>query len=101
MIATNTIATDTNDPEEIDKEENGHRSPIRRIACTIDVSYGIRFLGQSTPDFILYEIYASEDCCIYSGIDEMDFIDYLFSNTGEFQIHLLSEEFSYIGYVSL
>ena len=96
MVAT-TTATNTNDPEEIGTEEFGRRSPTRRIVCSIDASYGIQFLGQSTPDFILYEIYTSE----YSCIEEMDFIDYLFSNSGEFQIHLLSEECRYIGYVSL
>ena len=100
MVAT-TTATNTNDPEEIGTEEFGRRSPTRRIVCSIDASYGIQFLGQSTPDFILYEIYTSEDYCIYSCIEEMDFIDYMFSNSGEFQIHLLSEECRYIGYVSL
>lgn len=52
MVKTNLSAH----PEEGDE---GQRIPGRRIACSLDRENGVRFFGQETPDFILYEIYDS------------------------------------------
>ena len=94
MVKTNLSAH----PEEGDE---GHRIPGRHIACSLDRENGVRFLGQETPDFILYEIYDSNNTCVGAYGDEPEFIDALFSLTGEYRITLSTAEVSYIGYVIL
>lgn len=85
-------------PEEGDE---GHRIPGRHIACSLDRENGVRFFGHETPDFILYEIYDSNNICVGAYGDEPEFIDALFSLTGEYRITLSTAEVSYIGYVIL
>ena len=94
MVKTNLSAH----PEEGDE---GQRIPGRRIACSLDRENGICFTGQETPDFILYEIYDSNNTCVGAYGDEPEFIDALFSLTGEYRISLSTAEVSYIGYVLL
>ena len=94
MVKTNLSAH----PEEGDE---GHRIPGRYIACSLDRENGVRFFGQETPNFILYEIYDSNNTCVGAYGDEPEFIDALFSLTGEYRISLSTAEVSYIGYVIL
>ena len=94
MVKTNLSAH----PEEGDE---GHRIPGRHIACSLDRENGVRFFGQETPDFILYEIYDSNNICTGIYGDESEFIDALFSLTGEYLISLSTAEASYTGYVTL
>ena len=81
--------------------EEGNRKPSRPLACTIDPDSGISFIGQETPDFIMYEIYDSGNICVGAYGDEAAFIDALFSLTGEYRISLSTEEVSYTGYIIL
>lgn len=81
--------------------EEGNRKPSRPLACTIDPDSGISFIGQETPDFILYEIYDSGNACVGAYGDERAFIDALFSLTGEYRISLSTVYVTYSGYVVL
>lgn len=81
--------------------EEGNRKPLRPLACTIDPDSGISFIGQETPDFIMYEIYDSGNICVGAYGDEAAFIDALFSLTGEYRISLSSVYVTYSGYVVL
>ena len=94
MVKTNLSAH----PEEGDE---GQRIPGRRIACSLDRENGVRFLGHETPDFILYEIYDSNNTCVGAYGDEPEFIDALFSLTGEYRISLSTADVSYTGYIML
>ena len=94
MVKTNLSAH----PEEGDE---GRRIPGHHIACSLDRENGVRFFGQETPDFILYEIYDNNNICVGAYGDEPEFIDSLFSLTGEYRISLSTAEISYIGYVIL
>lgn len=85
-------------PEEGDE---GNRKPSRPIPCSIDPDFGICFSGQEKPDFILYEIYDCDNVCMGTYGDEPEFIEALFSLTGEYRISLNTVEVSYIGYVIL
>ncbi len=89
------------DPEHIEEEEPEYRKPTRPLACTIDPDYGISFIGQETPDFIMYEIYDSGNACVGVYGDERAFIDALFSLTGEYRISLSTVYVTYSGYVVL
>ncbi len=81
--------------------EEGNRKPSRPLACTIDPDSGISFIGQETPDFIMYEIYDSGNICVGAYGDEAAFIDALFSLTGEYRISLSTVYVTYSGYVVL
>lgn len=89
------------DPYHREENDRGNRAPSRPITCTIDSASGIEFIGQETPDFILYEIYDSNNVCTGAYGDEAEFINVLFSLTGEYFISLSTAEASYIGYVTL
>ena len=81
--------------------ETGERRPGKKLECTIDSQNGVRFLSGETPDFILYEIYDCDNVCVGAYGDEPEFIDALFSLTGEYRISLDTAEVSYIGYIIL
>lgn len=81
--------------------DHGERRPGKRLECTIDAENGVRFISGETPDFILYEIYDSNNVCTGAYGDEAEFINVLFSLTGEYLISLSTAEASYIGYVTL
>ena len=85
------------------KENNrGNRKPGLPLACTFDSERGIEFVGQETPDFTLYEIYVTDTECIYASGDEFEFIESLFSLTGQYQICLTTADgVTYAGYVQL
>lgn len=91
----------TGDPEHIEKEEPNHRMPSRLIDCSLDMTSGVQFIGVETPDFVLYEIYDSNNACVGVYGDESEFLTALFSLTGEYRINLSTAEVSYIGYVIL
>lgn len=90
-----------NDPYHREENNRGNRAPSHPLSCTIDPDSGISFIGQETPDFILYEIYDSGNMCVGAYGDERAFIDALFSLTGEYRISLSTEEVSYTGYIVL
>lgn len=96
---SNLSGSGNGDPVHVEKEESKHRLPDRPIPCTIDIDYGIQFTGQETPDFILYEIYDSNNTCIGAYGDEADFINALLPMSGEFRITLTSTDAVYTGYV--
>ena len=102
MITVTKVPVNTGgDPEHTEEETPGQRKPGIGIACSIDPISGIEFLGHETPDFIMYEIYDSNNTCVGAYGDEPEFIDVLFSLTGEYRISLSTAEVSYIGYVML
>ncbi len=98
-VTVNTVYS--GDPEHIEEENPEHRKPSHPLACTIDPDCGISFIGQETPDFILYEIYDSGNACVGAYGDERAFIDALFSLTGEYRISLSTVYVTYSGYVVL
>ena len=102
MITVTKVPVNTGgDPEHIEEETPEHRKPGIGIACSIDPISGIEFLGHETPDFIMYEIYDINNVCMGTYGDEPEFIEALFSLTGEYRITLSTAEVSYIGYVIL
>ena len=102
MITVTKVPVNTGgDPEHMEEETPGQRKPGIGIACSIDPISGIEFLGHETPDFIMYEIYDSNNTCVGAYGDEPEFIDALFSLTGEYRISLSTAEVSYTGYILL
>ena len=84
------------------KEEpkHGRRTPGIQIMCTISTYDGVEFLNQETPEFLLYEIYSDSQNCVYAGCDEMEFVNFLMTLSGEFQLCFTTDANSYTGFIS-
>ena len=86
------------------KEENGgvrHRLPGKHIECLIDRNAGVQFCNGATPQFMSYEVYDMDEIPVATFLTESEFITYIFSHEGEYQIRLVAADCAYIGYVSL
>lgn len=73
-----------------------HRIPSRPILCFISVEDGVSFDDGSNPDIISYEIKDNNNPVAVTG-DETDFIQTLFSLTGEYVILFRTDEYVYYG----
>lgn len=81
-------------------DNEGNRAPSRPIFCTISAE-GIQ-MDVDAEDIQLYEIWdADGELCIASYTEESDFINALFSLEGEYQIQFTTEDYTYIGYVTI
>ena len=91
---------DENGKHEWDIDPEGHRLPSRPIECTISQDSGVTIYD--CPDEIVsYEIWdADGNTCLSLCTDESDFLNDLFSLTGDFQIRLKTSDYTYIGYLS-
>ena len=101
VVQTTTNVDPESDPYHREENDRGNRAPSRPISCKLDYASGIEFLVHETPDFILYEIYDSNNTCVGAYGDEPEFIDALFSLTGEYRISHSTAEVSYTGYIIL
>lgn len=78
----------------------GSRIPAGIVVCIISTE-GIQ-MDFEPNDILSYEIWNSDgEICVASYTEEADFINALFSMEGEYQIHFSTEEYSYIGYVTI
>lgn len=82
------------------REKEGRRIPPKPIYCTISPE-GIYVTGLS-DDITTYEVWnETSDICLASFNCEQDFIDFLFSQLGEFQITFVTENYCISGYISI
>lgn len=85
------------EPKPDDDKKNHHRMPTRPILCSISVENGVSFDDGSNPDIISYEIKDADNNPIAVTGDEADFIQTLFSLTGEYVIQFRTDECVYYG----
>lgn len=78
-----------------------HRIPSRPILCLISVEDGVTFDDGSNPDIISYEIKDADNNPVAVTGDEADFIQTLFSLTGEYVIQLRTDECVYYGSICI
>ena len=86
---------------EWDIDPEGHRLPSRPIECTISQDSGVT-IYDCQDEIVSYEIWDAEgNACLSLCSDESDFLNYLFTLTGDFQIRFNSSNYTYIGYLSV
>lgn len=85
------------EPEYNENPNNHHRMPTRPILCSISVEDGVSFDDGSDPDIISYEIKDADNNPVAVTGDESDFIQTLFSLTGEYVIQFRTDECVYYG----
>lgn len=78
----------------------GRRILPKPIYCTIS-SEGIYVAGLS-DDIINYEIWnETSEICLASFNEENDFLNFLFNQSGEFQIIFITENYCISGYITI
>ncbi|MDE5806712.1 MAG: hypothetical protein K2H76_01230 [Muribaculaceae bacterium] len=86
--------------------ENPEEDPIPRhtpsapVLCTISSDRGIEFLNGITPDILYYEL-ADEDGMLMTFSEESEFVQTLFSSSGEVKIVIATPQWDYVGYIEL
>lgn len=79
---------------------DGNRIPPRPIICTISETDGIQ-IDLCNDDIYAYEVWnETAETCFASYNDETDFVQYIFSIPGTYQIKLITEEYVYTGCIS-
>lgn len=79
-------------------DEEGRRIPPKPICCTISTE-GISVAGLS-EDIITYEVWdETSEICLASFNEEQEFLDFLFNQSGEFQILFITENYCISGNV--
>lgn len=81
-------------------DPHGKRTNRCPLTGTISPS-GIYIPGVDNNDIISFEIYTSNGICMGIYGDEMDFIETLFSLSGEYEICIVTENITFVGYLSI
>lgn len=95
------IKTYNNEPT-LSKGPNkgGHRTPPMPIPCTVSEAEGIT-AAIDEADIIAYEIWDAEGAaCVASYVEGADAATHLLSTPGEYQLRIVTSEYSYIGYIT-
>ncbi|MDE6756908.1 MAG: hypothetical protein K2J66_07160, partial [Muribaculaceae bacterium] len=79
-------------------EPEGRRIPPKPIYCTISTE-GINVAGLS-EDIMTYELWnETSEICLASFNGENEFLDFLFNQSGEFQIIFITDNYCISGYI--
>ncbi len=91
------------DSGERNEKDSRHyrRLPSRSIECTISTTDGVIIPGVDTSDILSYEIYDVEGICIGIFSDADDFVSYLFSQNGSFEVRFTTDEYIFLGYIDI
>ena len=78
----------------------GRRTPPMPIPCTVSEAEGIT-AAIDEADIIAYEIWDAEGSgCVASYGEGTDAAAHLLSTPGEYQLRIVTSEYSYIGYIT-
>lgn len=81
-------------------DPEGRRIPPKPIYCTI--SRDGLYVAGLTEDIITYEIWnETSEIFLASFNEEQEFLDFLFNQSGEFQITFVTENYCISGYISI
>lgn len=79
---------------------NKHRTPTRRILCTINKD-GVYIPSVTTDEILSYDIYNTKGGCIASFATEADFISFIYNYKGTIEIRLYTETSVYHGFLTI
>lgn len=78
-----------------------YRLPQYEVPCSINPLTGVHLKGEGQIDILHYEIWDSNGTCILSLDNEEDFLDIFFKLSGEYEIRLITEDYTYIGIIRI
>lgn len=81
-------------------KDKGRRTPARPIACTISEDEGIttNVVIEDIETYELWDIEGEECIAVYAN--DIDAASHLLSTPGEYQLRIITNEYSYIGYIT-
>lgn len=85
-------------PNEDSDPGKGNRTRPMPIMCQISES-GIDFGFEFEFDIMTYEIYDLNGDCVAIFGDEISFVEYLFTLSGEYQLRFTTPNYELVGYV--
>ncbi len=97
-----TVPLDPVDDIDPDKGHNNHgnRMPAKRTIICVITAEGIQ--SAIDPASILaYELWDEDEVCLVSTPDEASFLDVFYSLKGDVTLRIVTEEYIYVGYLSL
>lgn len=78
----------------------GRRTPSIPIFCTVSEVEGIT-VDIDEADILAYEIWDAEgSACVASYVEGSDAATHLLATPGEYQLRIVTSEYSYIGYIT-
>lgn len=81
-------------------DNGGRRTPPMPVPCTVSEAEGIT-AAIDEADIIAYEIWDAEGAaCVASYVEGADAATHLLSTPGEYQLRIVTSEYSYIGYIT-
>lgn len=83
------------------KDNDCYRSPIHPILITISQVDGVQVSQVCKNDILSYSIYDEEETCLATFTDEADFVDFVFSTTGEVEIRIELADYYLCGWLQL
>ncbi len=94
------VIVENRSPEEVYNNPERRRTPTRRLECII-TQEGIIIPGYNTEDILAYEIYTVDGEPVASFVDEEDFITFIFSVAGTYEIRLQFEDITLVGFLEI
>lgn len=82
-----------------DLGSTGNRLPSQRFFCTISTTEGVK--TEIEENIQTYELWTIDSSfCMAYYVDETEFVEYVFSHPGEYEMRLTTDDYSYSGYLS-
>lgn len=82
----------------VDEKPNEHRMPARPIQCTISEE-GIFIQGYDSSEILYYEVYDLEGACLFSTVNQEEFISYILTDKNCLEIRFNIPGFILKGYI--
>ncbi len=80
----------------------GERSLSGQLMCTISEEDGVSISSVDTEDIVSFEISSAETNQVLASFTAVDdFVDYLFTNPGEYLVTFTTDDYIYSGYIEL
>lgn len=81
--------------------KDGYRSPSRPITINISRTDGVQIPHVDKNEILSYSIYDEEETCLATFTNEADFVDFVFSTTGEVEIRIELADYYLCGWLQL
>lgn len=83
-----------------DPDPVGSRIPQRRLMGEIS-PMGVNIQGVDKSEIISFELYAEDEMCVGIFLQEQEFLTFLYSLSGTFELRFITDGYVYIGLIDL
>lgn len=81
--------------------KDGYRCPSRPVSIVITQADGVQIPHVDKNEILSYSIYDEEETCLATFTNEADFVDFVFSTTGEVEIRIELADYYLCGWLQL